>query len=540
MLTALLLAAAVTFTSPVNYDITLAGNFGEPRPHHFHGGIDVKTDGVEGKAILSVADGYVSRVTVGLYGFGNAVYVQHPGGYTSVYCHLKRFSPQIAAAVRRWQYAHKSYTADVRLKATDCPVSAGQVIATSGNTGSSQAPHLHLEIHETKTWNMVDPLDLLKSHVDDHTPPQAHGFMACPVEGEGVFNSGSAKQNFGFGSHHLTREFTAWGKVGFAIWANDYMEATYNFYGVRFTRLTVDGREVFESDVNNIPVGMNRMVNSWGDYDHKLRSNVWYMRSFVEPGCRLPLLRSDENRGIVNFNEERDYHLQYTLSDFANNTSEYAFVVRGRKQHIAPRRFPNLMRLMRCDRTSSYTIPGARLLIGGGRLPHDVELQPAVKTGTYSDVVRYYPKSFPLFQWAQVSLRCKQKVKDPSKLYVVCHWGSDLYQGGDYKDGWVTGCMRDLGAEYELAYDDEAPTVNTVSMGEQLTLGVTDRGSGVSRYEAYVDGQFVLFEQVPKSQWVRCRLSETPVKKTGRMHTLTFMAEDNRHNKREFKTQFIY
>ena len=306
MLGSLFLAALLHFTSPVNYDITLAGNFGEPRPHHFHGGIDVKTGGVEGKAILSIADGYVSRVTVGLYGFGNAVYVQHPGGYTSVYCHLKRFSPQIAAAVKRWQYQHQSYSADVRLKATDCPVSEGQVIATSGNTGSSQAPHLHLEIHDTKTWNMLDPLDYLKDYVADKMPPQAHGFMACPVQGEGVFNGGSNKQNFGFSSHHLQREFYAWGKVGFALWANDYMEATYNHYGIRYTQLKVDGREVFWSDVSNIPVDMNRLVNSWGDYAHKLRSNVWYLKSFVEPGNYLPMLHADENRGIIDFNEERD------------------------------------------------------------------------------------------------------------------------------------------------------------------------------------------------------------------------------------------
>jgi murein DD-endopeptidase MepM/ murein hydrolase activator NlpD len=225
---------------------------------------------VEGKPIFSIADGYVSRVTVGLYGFGNAVYVQHPEGYTSIYCHLKKFTPRIAAALRCWQYEHHSYQADVRLKATDCPVAQGQLIAVSGNTGSSQAPHLHLEIHDTRTWNMLDPLQFLGHCVNDHTPPQAHGFMACPQEGEGVFNGGAMKQNFGFGSHHLARKFTAWGKVGFALWANDYMEGTYNNYGIRHTVLTVDGQEIFRSDVNNIPVDANRLVNSWGDYHHYL------------------------------------------------------------------------------------------------------------------------------------------------------------------------------------------------------------------------------------------------------------------------------
>jgi len=89
----------VTYHSPVDYKITLAGNFGEPRPNHFHGGLDIKTDNVEGKHIYSIGDGYVSRLTVGISGFGNAVYVTHPEGYTSIYCHLQRFSPKLERMV---------------------------------------------------------------------------------------------------------------------------------------------------------------------------------------------------------------------------------------------------------------------------------------------------------------------------------------------------------------------------------------------------------------------------------------------------------
>ena len=540
MLMALILASMLSFSSPVTHELTLAGNFGEPRPNHFHGGIDVKTEGVEGKAILSIADGYVSRVTVGLFGFGNAVYVQHPGGYTSVYCHLKRFSPQIAAAVKRYQYKHQSYVADVRLKATDCPVSCGQVIATSGNTGSSQAPHLHLEVHDTRTWDMLDPLNLLKDLVKDAMPPQAHGFMAIPQEGDGIFNGGSNKQVFGFGSHHLSQSFTAWGRVGFAIWGNDYMEATYNHYGIRYTRLTVDGREVYMSDVNRIPMKMNRQVNTWGDYEHKLRSNVWYMKSYAEPGCRLPILSVDNQRGIISFDEERDYHLTYTLSDYANNTSEYSFTVRGCRHELPSPKCPNLMRLMRWNRASEYNLPNVRLTVLPMLLYHDVELQPSVKNGNYSDVVRFRNTSTPLHDWTPIRLRCLKAVKDPSKLYVVCHWGRDLFLGGTYKDGWVTGRMRELGADYELGYDDEPPLVHLVSQGNDITLGVTDSGCGLSWYKTYVDGKFVLFEQIPKSQWIRCHLADTPVRKTGKTHVLKVICEDNRKNRRTFETSFLY
>ncbi len=142
----LFLAISINYTPPVDYEMSLAGNFGEPRPNHFHNGIDVKTGGVEGKPIYSIGEGYVSRITVGMFGFGNAVYVAHPDGKTSVYCHLKSFSPRIKSLLRKWQYENQSYIADVRLSPLDCPLSEGQFIAVSGNTGASQAPHLHLEL----------------------------------------------------------------------------------------------------------------------------------------------------------------------------------------------------------------------------------------------------------------------------------------------------------------------------------------------------------------------------------------------------------
>lgn len=333
---------AVEYRSPVDYDIVLAGNFGEPRPWHFHGGIDIKTDNVEGKQVFAVADGYVSRLTVGMYGFGNAVYVSHPDGNTSVYCHLKRFVDAYESMLQRTGRD----TLSLRFPPERFPVHAGDLIAISGNTGNSTGPHLHLEIHDTETWVMRDPLEFLGRFVADTVAPQAHSLMAVPVMGEGVFNGGMSKQTFGFGqssdkvqhsSLTLQREFTAWGRVGFALWADDYSEATYNHYGIRHTSLLVDGREVFRSDVDGIPVSCQPEVNSWGDYDHWRRTRIWYMKSYREEGMRLPILHTSLNRGIVTFDEERPYHLTYVLRDYNGNQSQYDFTVLGvRDSRVRP------------------------------------------------------------------------------------------------------------------------------------------------------------------------------------------------------------
>ena len=322
------------YQSPVNYDIVLAGNFGEPRPFHFHGGIDIKTDNQEGKEIFSIADGFVSRVTVNKYGFGNAIYVDHPDGKTSVYCHLKAFDDEYEDAL---QLNHRD-TIDLRFPPDRFPVKAGRRIAWSGNTGHSTGPHLHLELHDTRTWVLRDPMQKLARFIVDTVAPQAHSFMAIPVAGEGVFNGGSSKQTFGFGQPDtkkqrtewtLSREFTAWGRVGFALWADDYSQQTYNHYGIRLTRLLVDGHEVFRADVDSIPVSCQLEVNLWGDYEHWRRTRIWYMKSYREPGMRLPVLHTDFNRGIVCFNEERPYRLTFILTDYQGNEARYNFIVRG-------------------------------------------------------------------------------------------------------------------------------------------------------------------------------------------------------------------
>ena len=331
------------YRSPVDYDIILAGNFGEPRPFHFHGGIDVKTDNQEGKRIYSIADGYVSRLTINMYGFGNAIYVAHPDGNTSVYCHLKRFDDKYEALLQRTGRD----TLSLVLPANKYPVKAGDLIAISGNTGHSTGPHLHLELHDTKTWVLRDPLMKLAGIIVDTVAPQAHSFMAYPMDGEGVFNGGFTKQTFGFGAPDtkvqrseftVQREFTAWGRVGFALWADDYSEKTYNHYGIRYTQLLVDGKEVFHSDVDSIPISCQPEVNQWGDYDHWRHHRVWYMKSFREPGMRLPILHTNFEQAVVCFSEERPYHLTYVLRDYQGNESRYHFTVRGQRYAgITPR-----------------------------------------------------------------------------------------------------------------------------------------------------------------------------------------------------------
>lgn len=542
-----LLLSIFSYGSPINYEMILAGNFGEPRPNHFHGGVDIKTEQVEGKLIHAIGDGFISRVTVDLDGFGNAIYVEHPEGYTSVYAHLKSFTPQIEALVKKWQYEHRSNVTDVRFRAYELPVAQGQLIALSGNTGASQAPHLHLEIHDTRTWNMLDPLEFLGDYVNDNTPPVAHAFMAYPQPGEGVFNGNIQNRSFQFSGNARKDTLTAWGKVGFSIRADDYMPGSNgNKYGIRSTRLLIDGNEIFHSDVHDIPVTHNRLVNIWGDYEHYRKTKVWFMKSFKEPANLLPVITTSADRGIFDFNEERDYRVQYILSDYFGNTSEYTFVVRGKKSEFVsskPEVQKKRYQILHRNRKSIFRTNGAILSIDKGLLTNDIELSTRITSqAKYSNLYVFSETALPLFGDGKLSLRLQRNVPDTKKLYIVCHSTADYYMGGEYKDGWVTGRIRDLTCVHEIMYDDAPPaiTCNFSSNSSVITARVEDGKSGVAAFEGYLDGQFVLFKKLPRSATYVCDLKKTPVRPNGKLRNLRLKARDYRANEKNMVIQVKY
>jgi murein DD-endopeptidase MepM/ murein hydrolase activator NlpD len=152
---------------PLNIPPVLSGNFGELRSNHFHSGIDFKTQGRTGFKIHCAADGYVSRILVSPWGFGRAVYVTHPElGLVTVYGHLESFSSKINKIVVEEQYRRETFRIDMEFKEGEIPVKKGEVIALSGNAGSSGGPHLHMDVRDLATGDALDPMNYFNKNID--------------------------------------------------------------------------------------------------------------------------------------------------------------------------------------------------------------------------------------------------------------------------------------------------------------------------------------------------------------------------------------
>ena len=509
------------FGVPFDFPLYLSGNFGELRSNHFHGGLDFKTQGVVGKPLLAIADGYISKVTVTPGGYGNALYITHDNGYTSVHGHLDRFLPEIACLVHEKQYAEQSFVVTLEFAPEEFPVRQGDVVAYAGNSGYSFGPHLHMEIRTTDTNEPIDPLPFYKDKIVDNIAPRATRIMVYgdeykgkvalnkPIKGATEIN-GKIIVNCQL---LIVNCLEAWGRISTAISANDYMNGTNNNYGVRYVRLYVDDQLVSSSDVDRFSFDENRLINSWTDYAEQRRSGRWYMRSAIAENNDLRMLRADTDRGWVTINEERDYHFRYELEDLYGNRSNYRFVVRGKRMDI-PQHLPDYYYLMDASRPNRFYTQGFELWIPKGELFDDVELAYDVVPSATDQAPHYQltHSRIPLRKAAEITIPVTPRPgTDPKKLYVARADGNGrAYCGGTYKYGRITANITELGT-YTVCADTVAPKITPIGSTSwrkqgRIVLRIADGQTGIRDYRGTIDGRWVLFQYSSKNARLTCDL----------------------------------
>ena len=305
------------YPNPVKIPVYLSATFAELRNNAFHAGVDIKTQGVEGKEVFAVADGYVSRIGVSPYGYGKVLYITHNDGFTSVYAHLSKFNKVIGEFVKNKQYEDESFTQNIILEKDKFPIKKGDFLGFTGNSGGSGGPHLHYEIRYTNTQEPINPL-YFGLKIKDTKSPNIKGLAVYPMKNACVNNDNSPqymKVLNNDGKYYVDKSvFTANGNVAFGINVYDQADGSNNKNGAYSIELFADNDLIFNIISDKYSYGETRYINSLIDYSHYINEKERFIRTEIDEFNKLNLY--EKRNGVVAINHGDTLNMKYVVKDY--------------------------------------------------------------------------------------------------------------------------------------------------------------------------------------------------------------------------------
>ena len=495
----------------------LSGNFGEIRTDHFHSGIDIKTQGRIGQQVYSVEKGYVSRIKVQANGYGKSIYITHPNGYTSVYGHLDRYRDDIAAYVKDMQYRNKSHTVDLYLKSGTFQVEKGELIAFSGNTGSSSGPHLHFEI---RTSGNQHPTNVLAYNFDikDRIAPRFRSLYLYPLDRESQVNGKSGRlsskvvMNNGTYTLPYGSSLDAWGKLGVSVEVFDYLDGASNRCGIYTLEMYVDDQLLYKHVMDEFSFSETRYINAHIDYEERIRSGTKAHRLHRLPNDRLRIYDENATLEALILNENRAYKLRIVATDVAGNISTLEFVVMGKDRGIREDKVRENTIPMDYREANLFQNEAVRVDIPANALYEDLEFSFSSSPAYGSTLTPFYhiaSEEVAIHSPITLSIPCPEMDPELHKRLLLVSLEDDgelVSAGGTYRDQRVVARLRQFG-KFAIALDTIAPEIifrgssgTDLRQAKELRFTIRDELSGIAHYEGYIDDHWALFEYDPKNE----------------------------------------
>ena len=537
------------FRYPLDLPPSTAGSFGELRPNHFHSGLDFKTNGRTGYPVHVAYDGYVSRLRVQFGGFGNAIYITHPNGYTTVYGHIERFSPEMEQLVKQQQFLQQSFEVDFNLPPLQLQYCKDDVIAWSGNAGASAGPHLHFEIRDTQTEQTINP-QLFGLTIPDKIPP-ALGTVCIYHLGDTPFSEKTARQFMAVkgaaGHYRLLKPqvINVSGETGFGITATDMNSTSFNHNGVYSIELKLDGTTVYTFAVERFAFDQTHAINAYIDYPAFLSSHRFIQKCFILPGSKISLYPQSINRGVINFNDDATHEIEYVVKDIAGNTSSLKLKVKSCPAKAAPQPAATNSTLFHYDRQNEFSNDKVKVVIPVGNLYDDLNFTYSTlpgKPGTYSAIHRIHNRFTPINDTYELWIKPDATIgKYTGKAVIVNMDG--VCEGGTYENGYIKANARTFG-DYYIRVDTIPPVIHPLNIKngsnmarlQRIAFKIGDNLSGIKSYLGKIDGKWVLMVWDYKTKVLSYKFDNTIM--PGK-HIFELSVTDNKDNISQFNAYFF-
>jgi len=536
-----LISQEIDFHSPIDAPFDLSGTFGEFRSR-FHTGIDFKSRGVQGQKIFSIEDGFVSRIEVNNYGYGKVIYIDHPNGYTSVYAHLRNFSPELNKYIKSELYKSQTNSIKKFPKKNELTVSKGSIIGYSGNTGRSFGPHLHFEIRETKSQNALNPLMFNYKYIDKERPI-IRGLYIINEDKSLVRKLPARKKISKLNDSTYISDLIEYnGKIGVGLDIYDIQyKNLYNQNGIYKIELFIDSILSYSYKMDKIKFSENHYKKIMYDYLSLVEKNKKVLKIYTPRNSNLSFLKNNSFDGILNSDTYKDNFVTIKISDWNKNSSYIKFRLKSVTTKSEDISYQGIEVLKNQD----YTLNKNSSII---------EID---KNTFYDDLllnISYDSDTLDLGK-EKNPFRSSLRIKLPHKVIDTMQLRQSFvgkiindrvsYLSSKKNNSYIYTNTSSLG-RYTISRDTLEPEIKPINFKNNssikgkrsLRLRLKDELSGIKKYSSYINGIWALFEYEPKSNLIFHNLSDGIIN-TGE-NELIIKYEDGVGNKGIYKTKVFY
>ena len=528
---------------PLDIAINLSGTYGELRSNHFHSGIDIKTKGVEGLNVYSYDNGHVSRIKISHGGYGKALYILHPDGTSSVYAHLKKFSPKIEKIVKSKQYKKKSYEIEFFPKENEIKILKNEIIAFSGNTGGTTGPHLHFELRDS---NQIPVNPLLNSNISikDKTPPFVSELFY-------------KKKSYDIQSQHKIKKISNTtyladtikdvGKIGFGIIAFDKHDLANNKNGVSKISTYLNGNNILSISFDSISFNETKHINTFIDYAFFKNNRKRIQKLYIEDYNPLKFYKTKINNGYISVNHGESYSYEIHLTDANRNTSILTVPITGdslaNNLDFNLNKKLNKFNLIETKKEYEFDFIDAKVSIPKGTFYKDISLDISFKNDTLS----IDKDTIPLLKPITISFnidRYNDSIKD--RLFVGKLSENNKIVNYSYTIDVLNSkksSTKSLG-NYMIGLDTISPSISPIGFKQNdwisnsttLKIQVKDNESGIRKYNGWINDKWILFELNTKKGVLVYDFDDNVIKEA--KNNLYIEVIDNVGNISQYKTVF--
>ncbi|MDD2196072.1 MAG: M23 family metallopeptidase [Bacteroidales bacterium] len=535
---------------PLKKSLGLSGSFGEIRTNSLHTGIDFRTGGQIGSKVYASDDGYVSRLKVSSVGYGNAIYIEHPNGLTTVYGHLHKYSPEIEQYVKEQQYKERSFEVDIHPSPNVITIKRGEVIGLSGNSGSSGGPHLHYEIRKTINQEPQNPA-FSNLNITNNLIPVIRGvwlYNLGNIPSPSTINSREEIiVQYKNGVYAYGDTIFADGNLGLGVEAYDYVNSQSLRCGIYSIKMFVNDTLKYHFDMDGFRFNESRYANSHIDYALRQQTGKRAHKLFTEPNNKLRIYKTLKNNGVISTRIDGIYNVRVEISDAYQNKTMLALVVKGLQStnsssvSLLPMEQTNGV-LWPYFKDNEFSTSQFTVSMPAEALYNSIYFiyKTADSVGfDYSPIISVHNRFTPVHKNYKLTINSRkinENLKSKALIATINTKNEIEAVGGTYSNGSVTARLNYFG-DFFVAVDTIAPEIkliNTVaendySNEESIMFLVKDNLSGVSSITGTIDGKWALFEYDKKNDIVFYKFDSERLQE-GKRHKLSLEVADAKDN----------